>query len=88
MAREPGIVAGELILASPPLLLLDRSDLVPHPGGGLVVLGGDGPLQLVAELDQGRLLLGVPQRLGTLPECRVSSWIFSSSGISSSRKTS
>src|SRR3954451_16062121 len=42
---------------SPPLLLLDGLDLVPDPGRGLVVLGGDGPLQVVAELDQGRLLL-------------------------------
>src|SRR4051794_5389869 len=49
-------------LALPGLILLDRLDLVPEPSRGLVVLGGDGTLELVAELDQGRLLLGVPWR--------------------------
>src|SRR4051812_13676284 len=48
---------------SPALLLeFDRPDLVPDPGGRLVVLGRDGPLQVVAELDQGGLLLAVPGR--------------------------
>ena len=70
-------------------LVFDRLDLVPDPGGHLVVLGGDGPLQLVAELDQLGLAAGSRgARRGNLPVCRVSSWMFSSSGISSSRKTS
>src|SRR6516225_2935987 len=52
---------------SPALILLDRLDLVAEPRRGLVVFGGDGPFQLVPELDQGRLLLGVPRRpLGDL----------------------
>src|SRR5690242_10570097 len=40
-------------------VLLQGADLVTDPGGGLVVLRSDGPLQFVAELDHGRLLLAV-----------------------------
>src|SRR5262249_51465370 len=42
-----------------PRLLLQGADLVTDPRGGFVVLRSDGPLQFVAELDHGRLLLAV-----------------------------
>ena len=84
--RSPGPDGPSAINA---LILFDVFDLVAEPGRRLVVLGGHGPLQLVTELDQGGLLLAVAgARSGTLPEWRVSPWMFSSSGISSSRNTS
>src|SRR5579864_2422187 len=41
------------------LFLFEGPDLVPHPGCRLIILGRDGPLQIVAELDQCGLMLAV-----------------------------
>ena len=74
---------------SAPLLLFDRLDLIAHPSGGLVILGRDGALQIIAQLHQRGLSLSQPRSAsGCLPEWRVASWMFSSIGINSSRKTS
>src|ERR671917_148310 len=61
--------------SSTSLLVFDRLDLVANPRRRLVVLGRHGTLQVVAELDQGRLLLGVaggtPWDLARMPDLVV-----------------
>ncbi len=67
--------------------LFDLADFVAQLGRPLVFLARDGLFHFPPQPNQLGLLFGaLAQNFGTLPTCRVSPWMFSNRGSSSSAK--